>query len=185
MRRNSQECMCIGNNKILAVAATNRVCRAKLQDEERQIMIYLAKKEDIDIILQVTGDTISAIYPHYYAPGVVAFFLQHHCRENVEKDVEDGLVYLLTVQDRVVGTVTIKENVINRLFVLPECQGNGYGRKLMDFAEAEITKHYESIHIDSSLPAKEMYLKRGYRETGTRRINVDFDDVLVYDEMKK
>lgn len=55
----------------------------------------------------------------------------------------------------------------------------------MDFAEAEIAKQYSQIHIDSSLPAKEMYLKRGYKEKKTCRIQAENGDVLVYDEMGK
>lgn len=55
----------------------------------------------------------------------------------------------------------------------------------MDFAEADIAKHFNSVHIDSSLAAKEMYLKRGYKEKKTCRIQADNGDVLVYDEMEK
>lgn len=84
-----------------------------------------------------------------------------------------------------VGTVTVKENAVNRLFVLPEYQFRGYGSQLMDFAETKIAEKYSNIHIDSSLAAKEMYLKRGYQEKKTCRIQADNGDILIYDEMEK
>ena len=148
-------------------------------------MIRLAEMKDLESVLQITRDTISEIYSHYYAEGVVDFFLQHHSREYVLADIENGIVWLLEEDGCLIGTVTIKENAINRLFVLPGYQSRGYGSKLMDFAEAKIAEKFSCIHIDSSLAAKEMYLKRGYKEKKTCRIQADNGDILVYDEMEK
>lgn len=148
-------------------------------------MIRIAEMTDLDSVLQITGDTISEIYPHYYAKGVVDFFLQHHSRENVLSDIEKGMVWLLEADDCLVGTVTIQNNEINRLFILPVYQSHGYGSRLMDFAEAKIAENFDRIHVDASLAAKEMYLKRGYREEKTCRIEADNGDILVYDEMEK
>ncbi|MDE6627377.1 MAG: GNAT family N-acetyltransferase [Lachnospiraceae bacterium] len=140
---------------------------------------------DLEKVLQITGDTISEVYSHYYAKGVVDFFLEHHNRENVLSDIEESIVWLLEVEDCLVGTVTIKENAINRLFVLPEYQSRGYGSQLMDFAEAKIAEKFSRVHIDSSLAAKEMYLKRGYKEKKTCKIQASNGDILIYDEMEK
>lgn len=148
-------------------------------------MIRLAEMTDLESILQIIHDTISEIYSHYYAEGVVNFFLTHHSRENVLSDIENGIVWLLEEERNVVGTVTIKGNAVNRLFVLPEWQSHGYGSRLMDFAEAKIAERFTHVHIDSSLAAKEMYLKRGYKEKKTCRILADNGDILIYDEMEK
>lgn len=148
-------------------------------------MIRFAETKDLENVLQITRDTISQIYSHYYAEGVVKFFLEHHSREHVLSDIENGIVWLLEEEGCMVGTVTIKGNAVNRLFVLPEYQSHGYGSRLMDFAEAKIAENYSHVHIDSSLVAKEMYLKRGYREKKTCRIQADNGDILIYDEMEK
>lgn len=148
-------------------------------------MIRLAEITDLEIVLQITHDTILEIYSHYYARGVVGFFLRHHSRKCVLSDIEDGIVWLLEEEENVIGTVTVKENAINRLFVLPKYQSRGYGSRLMDFAENKISQQFTHVHIDSSLAAKEMYLKRGYKEKKTCRIQADNGDILVYDEMEK
>ena len=148
-------------------------------------MIRLAEEKDLEHVLQITRKTISDIYSHYYPQGVVDFFLQHHSRENVLSDIEKEIVWLLKEDGNIVGTVTIRENAVNRLFILPEYQSRGYGSRLMDFAEAKIAENYSHVHIDSSLVAKEMYLKRGYREKKTCRIQADHGDILIYDEMEK
>ena len=148
-------------------------------------MIRLAKDMDLKTVLQITRDTISKIYPKYYAKGVVEFFLQHHKQDNILEDIRNGCVWLLETDGYFAGTVTIKENAVNRLFVLPEFQSQGFGSRLMDFAEDKIAENYSRIHIDSSLAAKEMYLKRGYKEKRTCKIEADNGDILVYDEMEK
>ena len=149
------------------------------------MMIRLAKDTDLKTVLHITRDTISKIYPKYYPKGVVDFFIQHHKQDNVLEDIKNGRVWLLEDEGYLVGTVTIKENAVNRLFVLPEFQSHGFGSLLMDFAEDKIAENYSQIHIDSSLAAKEMYLKRGYKEKRTCRIETDNGDILVYDEMEK
>ena len=145
----------------------------------------LAEIKDLERVIQITRDTISDIYSHYYAEGVVNFFLEHHSRENVLSDIENGMVWLLEDNGYPIGTVTIKGNAVNRLFVLPDFQSHGYGSRLMDFAEAKIAEKYSHVHIDSSLAAKEMYLKRGYKEKKTCKIQADNGDILIYDEMEK
>lgn len=151
----------------------------------REQMIRIAEITGLESVLQITRDTISEIYSHYYAEGVVDFFLQHHSRENVLSDIENGIVWLLEEDGCMAGTVTVKENAVNRLFVLPEYQSRGYGSQLMDFAEAKIAEKFSQVHIDSSLAAKEMYLKRGYKEKKTCRIDTVNGDILIYDEMEK
>lgn len=148
-------------------------------------MIERATEEELDIVLQITHTTIREIYSHYYASGVVDFFLRHHSRENVFADIKAGIVYLLRADACPVGTVTIKENAVNRLFVLPQYQSRGFGSRLMDFAENEIARNFDRVNIDSSLAAKELYLKRGYKESGTHKIVSENGDILVYDEMEK
>ena len=149
------------------------------------MQIIKAQSEKIDTIKRITHNTISEIYPHYYARGVVDFFLAHHNNENIMKDILAGIVYLILDGEEAVGTVTIKENEICRLFVLPEYQHKGFGRQLLDFAEKMIEEEYTEIYLDSSLPAKSTYLKRGYITVEARKIVAENGDVLCYDLMRK
>ena len=148
-------------------------------------MILKAAEKNLDVIVRITHTTISEIYSRYYASGVVDFFLKHHSIQNILLDIKNGIVWILEEDDCPVGTVTVKENAVNRLFVLPEYQSCGFGSQLMDFAEKKIGESFDRVHIDSSLAAKEMYLKRGYKEKKTCRIIADNGDILVYDEMEK
>ena len=148
-------------------------------------MIRVADLSEIDTVFEITQHTIDTVYPKYYPLGAVNFFKAHHKRENIEKDIEKGIVFLYIADTKAVGTVTVRDNEILRLFVSPNYQKKGYGRELLDFAESKVLEKHNEIIIDASLPAKSIYLKRGYKETQYNRIPTDNGDYLCYDVMKK
>ena len=145
--------------------------------------IEKASIKDTKLVKHITQATIRAVYPHYYPAGAVDFFSAHHSDERIISDIEQGRVYLIFHGEIAVGTVTVADNEINRLFVLLEYQGQGFGRALMDFAEKEIACRYDEIKLDASLPAKAIYKKRGYEEISYNIIKTDNGDYLCYDEM--
>ena len=148
--------------------------------------VIRASISDMKTVKFITTETINSIYPHYYPKGAVDFFLSHHNDKNIENDIKMGIVYfVLNDENNAVGTVTVKENEICRLFVLPEYQGNGYGNELISFAENEILRRYDKIILHASLPAKAIYLKRGYKEVGFYSIKTENGDYLCYDMMIK
>lgn len=140
---------------------------------------------DRDIVTELVRETIKAVYPKYYPAGAVDFFLAHHKPEKIASDIEAGKVYVLVSDGVIVGTVTIDGNDIARLFVKPLEQGKGHGGKLIDFAENMIFGYSETVRLDSSLPAKSIYIKRGYKEKEYCKILTDNGDYLCYDVMEK
>lgn len=150
------------------------------------MFIRPALVQDAQTVHRIAKETISAVYPRYYPQGAVDFFLHHHNPDAIVRDIETGCVYLaVDEKDAPVGTVTIRENEILRLFVLPAFQGKGHGKMLLDFAEETVAKQFDTIIIDASLPAKSLYLKRGYRETAYHQLPTENGDYLCYDVMEK
>ncbi len=147
--------------------------------------IRIAERKDIELVRTITYRTIEEIYPRYYPEGAVAFFLAHHSKENIEADIGAGDVFLMEAEGIVTGTVTVKVSEINRLFILPQYQGKGYGRELLRFSEQMIAEKSEKIEVSASFPAKEMYLKHGYKEISSHSILTENGDFLCYDLMEK
>ena len=147
--------------------------------------IVKANKTQINIINKIVQDTIDSIYPKYYPKGAVNFFKSYHNDVNILKDINEGNVFLLQVDDTYVGTVTKQKNEINRLFILQQYQHNGYGKILLDFIENKIAEEYFDVQLSTSLPAKKMYLNRGYIETEYLQIVTENKDVLCYDNLYK
>lgn len=149
-------------------------------------MIKTAEISDLDIIKSITYTTIKSVYPHYYPSGAVNFFIKHHNDENILNDIINKNSYLfINDSSEAIGTVTVKNNEISRLFVLPLHQKKGYGKALLDFAENKISENSDKIVIAASLPAKNIYMKRGYTEVSYNIIHTENGDFLCYDEMIK
>lgn len=148
--------------------------------------IRQAVLSDLGIVKHISEVTISEIYPHYYPKGAVDFFLEHHSADNILSDIKMKRVFLCCdVTQDAIGTITIKHNEICRIFVLPSRQGRGFGTELLDFAEKVISDQYSTIVLAASLPAKQIYLARGYKDTEFNIISVRNNDFLCYDVMEK
>lgn len=144
-----------------------------------------ATLSDLDTVYNIVQTTIKTVYPHYYPKGAVDFFLTHHNRNKIAKDIETGSVMIGYCDKKAIGTVTISEDSICRLFVLPQEQGRGFGGEMLRFAESRIAKKYGTVRLDSSFPAKQIYLKKGYMVIDSRSIETDCGDFLCYDIMVK
>ena len=150
-------------------------------------MKYLkAEIEQIDIIYELVQKTITEVYPRYYLKEIVEMFKKHHSKENILRDIHQGDLYILILDDNsIIGTGTADKNHITRVYVLPEYQGQGYGSYIIEQLENRISKEYEKAQIDSSLPACKLYEKLGYRTINHEICNCDNGVILVYGIMEK
>jgi len=144
-----------------------------------------ANLEHLDQIYALVQDTIQSVYPKYYPLEVVDFFCAHHCKENIEKDIIAGTVFLMLDGSVVIGTASYYKYHITRLYVNHTYQGKGYGTYLMQSIEQEIAKNYSKVSLDASLPAVHLYESLGYRTVSHEKYPVDNDAILVYEIMEK
>jgi GNAT superfamily N-acetyltransferase len=149
-------------------------------------MLYVpATEEHAEQVTELVQDTIKAVYPQYYPKEVVDFFCAHHSGEKIKADIKSGNVRILFCDSRLVGTGCRIDNQINRVYVLPAFQGNGYGSYIMQQLEDEIGKRYTEAVLDASLPASRLYEKRGYKTVKHEKRIVENGVVLIYEVMKK
>lgn len=141
--------------------------------------------EDAKYIYKIVQDTIKEVYPKYYLPEIVDMFCQFHNEENISKDIEKGNVYVLSDNEEMIGTGTIKENHITRVYVLPSYQGKGFGTYIMDRLEDEIGKKYGKAEIDASLPACQLYYNRGYKTIDHGIWECENGVIQIYEVMEK
>ena len=148
--------------------------------------IVPALPADAEAVRQIAHATIRAVYPHYYPPGAVDYFLKHHNAAAIKRDIAENRVYLCISDDgEPAGTVTVSGSEIGRLFVLPAYQGHGYGGKLLAFAEKIVAERFTAAVLDASFAAKAIYLRHGYHVTGFYTVETENGDFLCYDTMEK
>lgn len=149
-------------------------------------MIYeLAKAEDLQNVYDVVQHTIKTIYPKYYPKEVVDFFCEHHSMEAIAKDIENGYVSVLKIDENIVATGCFVENHITRVYVVPEYQKKGYGTFIMKTIETQIGEKYDKAYLDASLPAAALYEKLGFSTIKHERYLVENGVILAYEVMEK
>ena len=145
----------------------------------------LAKKQDTEQVYELVQETIRTVYPKYYLEEIVDMFCGFHSRENILKDIEVGNTYILSENEVIIGTGTMKENHITRVYVLPEFQRKGYGSFIMSRLEDKIKEWYDYADIDASLPACNLYAHLGYQTIDHGIWECKNGVIQVYEIMKK
>ena len=65
----------------------------------------------------------------------------------------------------------IRGGLIEDLYVLPECQGRGYGTRLLRYAAGQCEGAPTLWILENNARASGLYRKEGFRETGARRVH--------------
>lgn len=136
-------------------------------------------------IQNVLHTAIKTIYPKYYPKEVVDFFCRHHNKEHILNGIASGNMGVLVNNNVIVGTGCFNDNHITSVYVLPSYQKQGYGSYIMNCLEKEISKTYDTVILDASLPAACLYEHRGYKTVGHGIYELENDVKLVYEIMEK
>lgn len=140
----------------------------------------------LDEVLDITRDTILTSYAEHYPREAVQYFLNYHSPESVLDDIEGGYTAVLNNSGRTVGTGTLRETNVKRVFVLPGFQGRGFGKMLMrhleDYAGLQGLRF---LDLHSSLPAKRFYDSLRYRTLVYSQIPLGNNTTLDYYRMAK
>jgi GNAT superfamily N-acetyltransferase len=100
--------------------------------------------------------------------------------------IATGQVWVLEDAGEIVGVVVLEDGphcfLLDNIAIRPDLQGGGFGRKLMDFAEAEAARRgWKAVTLYTNALMTEniaIYTKRGYVEQD-RRTEKGFDRVYM------
>jgi len=137
-------------------------------------------------VYDVVHTTIEKIYTKYYPRSAVDFYHNYHSKENMEKNISNEHILVLIENNKIFGTGAVSGNEIKRFFILPEYQGNGYGRILFEKLENNINdKIHEKYFLYASLASVNFYLKNNYKYKSFNKYELPDGKYLCYFEMEK
>jgi len=144
------------------------------------------KDRDLEEIVELVHRTTRESYRSFYPKEAIDYFIDYHSPQNIKEDAGNGTAVVLLMHDRIIGTGTLLGTNIRRVFVLPEFQGHGFGKKIMDYLETEaIRSDVAFLDLHSSLPAKRFYDSGNYKTLKFCSIPVDNNLTLDYYRMAK
>lgn len=147
--------------------------------------IRKAYTADADVIYSLVQDTINHAYGKYYNADELQFFIDWHSKDAVINDINKGEVYVLTDGAVVLATCTVDGSYITRLFVDKAHMRRGCGSFILQYIEKQLLDEYGFCLLDTSIPAKEFYLKRGYCVTDKQEVEIKDGVFMQYEVMKK
>ena len=78
------------------------------------------KSSDLDTVRDLIHKTIDINYPSVYSDEAIKYFKDYHNNKNILKAAKEGYTVVLEKDNRLIGTATLIDGYITRVFVNPE-----------------------------------------------------------------
>ncbi len=144
------------------------------------------RDSDLESVRHLIEKTIDACYSGTYPPRAVAFFKEHHSKENIIGRTRVGEFLVLLGGGKLIATGSLAEGEISGVFVDPQFQRSGIGARMMRALEGRAVENgWAEVHLDVSLPSRGFYERLGYQIMEERSIDVGGGERLDYWHAKK
>lgn len=131
--------------------------------------------------------TVEVSFAAVYAPSAIEHFRHHHEEQEILADAAGGCAVVVECGGRMVATGTLTgAGEIKRVYVHPDIQGRGLGRRIM--AELERRGRQRGlarVFLHASLVARPFYEALGYRLLAAKTATMPDGAPLDYFEMDK
>ena len=125
--------------------------------------IRRAYPEDSVEISKLALEAIDNVKTKEYSLEQIREWKNLNIVSNVETWFIDREVFVAIEDNKIVGTISLNKNKFSRFFVKPDHQGNGIGKKILEFVEKRAKNNgYETIWMTSVLNSIGFYKKMGY-----------------------
>ena len=132
--------------------------------------IRLFQKEDAEEVAHVIAETLKTSNSKDYSIEYINDAITSHSADILIERANEWHMYVACDTKRIVGCGAIAgywgsttESILLTIFVLPEYQGKGLGRKIISTLEQdEYFLRAKRIEIPASITALEFYRKMGY-----------------------
>ena len=150
------------------------------------VNIRLFKKADNEDVWTLVQHTIGVSYRPDYSPEVIRFFQDYHPREKILDDAANGTIMVAEQGQEIVGTGTIRDAHIRRVFIHPSHQGQGIGSLIARELEACAVRNGQTtVDLSSALGSRTFWESRGFYISQEHFTPVGSDLVIHYYTMTK
>jgi GNAT superfamily N-acetyltransferase len=150
------------------------------------IDIRLFKEVDLEDVWALVQHTIGVSYRPDYSPEAIRFFQNYHPREKILDDAENGTILVAENEQEIVGTGTIREAHIRRVFIHPSHQGQHIGSLIANELETRAVRNGRTtIDLSSAIGSRTFWESRGFYISQEHFTPVENNLVIHYYTMTK
>lgn len=139
-------------------------------NSKEEIMIVSVDESNIAAAAATHSASWQESHRTFCSPEFVALHTPERQTDFLRQELADGKRLYMLIDSRPVGIVSVKENLIENLYVLPDEQRKGYGTALLQFAVSHCTGIPTLWILENNRAACALYTKHGFHKTGRRHI---------------
>jgi GNAT superfamily N-acetyltransferase len=144
------------------------------------------RSNDLAALQRLIFQTIDFSYHAVYPDEAIQYFKDYHSNNRILDDASMGNTLIILKSNILLGTGTLCNSSIRRVFVSPDCQGQGLGKLIMSSLEQIALSHRETLlSLEASLPSQVFYHHMGYQTIEKCFIEVGNNQSLDYFRMQK
>jgi len=141
---------------------------------------------DLPAVQRVLVTTMDVSFAGVYPPSAIAHLRTHAQPEEILADAQAGYTAVLESDGRIIATGTLTDGKVKRVYVDPEHQGCGLGRRIMAHLERRArAEGLKSVFLYSTTVAKAFYESLGYTVGAAKFGTMEDGARLDYFEMTK
>jgi N-acetylglutamate synthase-like GNAT family acetyltransferase len=147
-----------------------------------------AETEDAVHVRELIYETIDTIFPTCYTQAGMDYFKKYNSTDRIIKNIQNGYCYcaILAQDQKFIGTGTLFGSIIKGMYVKPEYQKNGCGRRIIKELERKAKENkIEKIELNASPVSKEFYERLGYKHLAQVKINNNGQYTICYNMFKE
>jgi len=138
--------------------------------------------QDVKEVSSLIRKTLIESNSKFYPQKVINFLCNEYSPKNLIGMLRKKEFFIAINKGKIIGVAGLEKNNIISVFILPECQNKGIGKKLMNRVELKAKeKGFMEVNLNASINALEFYKNIGYEE-GKK---VDEENYGITYEMKK
>lgn len=129
-------------------------------------MIVNVNKSNIEEAAYIHSSSWIDSHKAFCSPEFVA---QHNLQNQIkylQEEMNQGKDVFMLIKDKPVGIVSVYDDLIENLYVLPEEQHKGYGTELLLFALSRCRDNAALWILSNNVKAYNLYTKYGFLRTG-------------------
>jgi citrate lyase synthetase len=135
------------------------------------------------LIDEVTYDTYKSLIPE---EGYEYFKDNMWGIDMLKKDAQEGCTIVVKDNGKIIGTGTIVDNYISKIYIKPEYHGLGLGKLIVNCLEDKARLNgIRTVFLASNLSAEKFYTKLGYETTDLKEMSTPGGFVFKLSWMKK
>lgn len=144
------------------------------------VVIYIASEADVSVIREMAEVVFRQTYKEILSPGQMEYMMEMmYSSSSLRKQLEDGHVFhIITMDGSPCGYMSVgyegnEDGIsvyhLHKLYVLPSCQGRGYGRTLLDAAISHVRENKDTpaarleLNVNRFNPAVGFYARYGMK----------------------